>query len=67
MGVDELSKLTNEGKQTYRELLGMTGGDSGSSFTAQLETTEGLTLGVGTDDEVTITAAQLKALLALLN
>lgn len=57
MGVDELSKLSDEGKKTYKDLLGI--GD-------HLETSGGLTLGAGTEDEVTIDATQLKILLDII-
>ncbi len=35
------------------------GGEQSSSFTTQIETTEGLTLGKGTEDEVSVTAQEL--------
>ena len=41
---------------------GGSGSDSSSSFTTQLETSVGLTLGKGTEDETSLTAAELAAM-----
>lgn len=63
MNIDNISKLTNEGKETYKRLLDIEdGGEQSSSFTTQIETAEGLTLGKGTDDEVSVTAGELNML-----
>lgn len=65
MNIDNISKLTDEGKETYKRLLDIDGGggEQSSSFTTQIETTEGLTLGKGTPAEANIdpdTALKLK-------
>lgn len=41
---------------------GGSGSDSSSSFTTQLETSAGLTLGKGTEDETSVTATELEAM-----
>lgn len=59
--LNELSELTKEAKTDINRMLGNEG-SSGSSFTSQIETTEGLTLGVGTENEEGLTAEELKGI-----
>ena len=56
------SYLTTEAKDDINEMLGRGGESGGSSFTSQVETTEGLTLGKGTEDEESLTANELKTI-----
>lgn len=56
------SFLTIEAKDDINEMLGRNEGSGSSSFTTQLETSEGLTIGKGTADEVSVTAAELEGL-----
>lgn len=43
-------------------MLDLDGDEQPSSFATQIETTEGLTLGKGTEDETSVTAAELAAM-----
>ena len=64
MNEDKLNKsfLTTEAKEDINEMLGRNEGSGSSSFTTQLETSEGLTLGKGTDDEESLSASELHEL-----
>ena len=64
MNEDKLNKsfLTIEAKDDINEMLGRNEGSGSSSFTTQLETSEGLTIGKGTEDEESLTANELKGI-----
>ena len=54
------SYLTIEAKTDINRMLGNEESGGGSSFNTQLETTGGLTLGKGTEDEESLTTLELK-------
>ena len=61
MNEDKLNKsfLTTEAKDDINEMLGRNEGSGSSSFTTQLETSEGLTIGKGTENEESLSAQEL--------
>lgn len=56
------SFLTDNAKNDINKLLGRDGSDAGK-FSSQIETTEGLTLAKGTENEASITGAEIKSLI----